>query len=166
MRLAQRFLFAAIGLSVLTLNGCTCSRNQPAPESETSAQATPDPNKAPDYSGITVARVLTTDMTPGKGAVAKENSTITGHYTMWVYAPKELGNKGKRISGTEEGKPFSFTVGKGDVVKGFEQGVIGMKEGGKRSMVIPIELGYGPEGTKEVPANSILLVEFELVKVQ
>lgn len=153
----------------LFLNGCTCNRNQSEDESNTQTaapEATPEPFAAPDYSKITVNRVLTTDLETGTGAVVKDGSKITGEYGMWVYAPAQIGNKGRRVGGTEGDETYTFTVGKGEVIKGFEQGVIGMKVGGKRSMVIPIELAYGEKGTDEVPPGSIILVEFELTDVE
>jgi len=161
-------ILSAVALIVFNLNGCTCGRKSPPAESTTTApqsEAMPDPNKAPDYSGITVNRVLTTDLAPGKGAEAKVGSVVTGTYKMWVYAPKELGNKGKAV-GESSKDGSSFEIGKGEVVKGFEEGVIGMKAGGKRSIIIPVELGYGEGGNDRVPPNSILLVEFELTKVK
>lgn len=160
-------ILSAVALIVFNLNGCTCGRNQPAEPTTTAPQseATPDPNKAPDYSGITVNRVLSTDIEQGQGAEVKVGSVATGTYKMWVYAPKELGNKGKVISESSK-NGSTFEIGKGEVVKGFEEGVIGMKAGGKRSIVIPVELGYGKDGNDRVPPNSILLVEFELKKVK
>lgn len=160
-----------LSLIVLSLTDCTCSRKQ-APVSETqtgsTATPTPDPNKAPDYSGITVEQVITKDLEVGKGDEVKNGAKVSGHYGMWVYAPAMLGNKGKFISGTDKEKKelFAFEVGKGDVVKGWEQGVVGMRPGGKRQIIVPVSLGYGEKGTDDVPPGSILLVEFELVKAK
>lgn len=84
---------------------------------------------------------------------------------MWIYAPRNLGNKGRQLIGQGGAQPVEFTIGKGEVIRGLEQGIIGMKAGGRRSLIIPIEMGFGAQGTQDVPPNAILLAEFELLKV-
>ncbi len=157
-----------MGCLFLSFTGCTCSREGAQQGVVPQPAATPDPNKAPDYSGITVEQVIIKDIEVGKGGEAKEGSKVSGYYGMWVYAPAMLANKGKFISGTPEDRKeaFSFEIGKGEVVKGWEQGVIGMRIGGKRSIIVPVALAHGDEGTDKVPPGSILLIEFELSKVK
>lgn len=166
MKWARLFV---LGCLVLSFSSCTCSRKGGVPESsEKKAAPEYDPNKAPDYSGITVERVISRDIEVGKGEEIKEGKTVSGYYGMWVYAPAQLANKGKFISGALADKKelFTFAVGKGEVVKGWEQGVVGMRAGGKRSIIVPVSLAYGEKGTSEVPPGSILLIEFEAVKVK
>jgi FKBP-type peptidyl-prolyl cis-trans isomerase FkpA len=158
-----------LGCLILSFTSCTCSRNESTDGApQTTGTPVPDPNKAPDYSGITVEQVITQDIEPGKGAEAKQGSTVSGFYGMWVYAPALLPNKGKFIAGTPEdgNEMYTFTIGKGEVVKGWEQGVVGMKAGGKRSILVPISLAYGDKGTDKVPPGSILLIEFEATQVK
>lgn len=166
MAWARWFVF---GCLILSFAGCTCSRSaQDTIAEETIADTSiPDPNKAPDYSGISVERVITNDLDAGEGDEIKEGSKVSGYYGMWVYAPAMLANKGKLISGTPEdrSKMFTFKVGKGEVVKGWEQGVLGMRAGGKRSIIVPVSLGYGEGGTENVPPGSIILIEFEAASV-
>lgn len=159
-----------MGGLIPSLASCTCSRKgaQSGGGQQIAGTPIPDPNKAPDYTGVSVEQVITNDIKVGKGGQAKQGSKVFGYYGMWVYAPAMLANKGKFISGTADDKKemHSFEIGKGEVVKGWEQGVIGMRAGGKRSIIVPISLAYGDEGTDKVPPASILLIEFELAKVK
>src|SRR4051794_32037840 len=75
MKFSKSLILFAIGLAVFNLNGCTCNRQQATEQAGPETAATPDENKAPDYSGITVNRVLNTEVTPGKGGEAKQGST-------------------------------------------------------------------------------------------
>ncbi|MCM2280597.1 MAG: FKBP-type peptidyl-prolyl cis-trans isomerase [Bdellovibrionaceae bacterium] len=156
-----------LGCLILSFTSCTCSKKAKESETGKAAPTTPDPNKAPDYSGITVERVIAKDVSSGKGGEVKAGSKVSGYYSMWVYAPAQLANKGKFISGNAEDRKelFTFEVGKGEVVPGWEQGVMGMRAGGKRSIIVPIALGFGEKGNDTVPPGSILLIEFEAVKV-
>jgi FKBP-type peptidyl-prolyl cis-trans isomerase len=98
---------------------------------------------------------------PGKGKVA-QHGDIEVHYTGW------LQSNGKKFdSSLDRGKPFKFELGHGEVIKGWDQGVKGMKEGEKRQLVVPSALGYGTEGTPDgtIPPNATLVFEVELVKV-
>jgi len=104
------------------------------------------------------------DVKRGTGAVAKAGQTVTVHYTGWLY---EHGAKGTKFdSSVDRGTPFSFTLGAGDVIPGWDQGVAGMKVGGKRTLIIPPELGYGASGTGPIPPNATLIFDVELLKVQ
>lgn len=85
------------------------------------------------------------------------------HYTGWLY---QNGQKGVKFdSSVDRGEPFEFNLGAGDVIKGWDQGVVGMKEGGKRTLIIPPHLGYGPRGAGNViPPNATLLFDVELIQ--
>jgi hypothetical protein len=97
----------------------------------------------------------------GAGKTAEAGDTVEVHYT------GKLTNGKVFDSSRPRGKPFSFKLGKGDVIKGWDEGVAGMKEGGKRKLIIPPALGYGERGAgKDIPPNAELHFEVELVKVQ
>jgi FKBP-type peptidyl-prolyl cis-trans isomerase FkpA len=103
------------------------------------------------------------DTAPGTGATAKAGQSVTVHYTGWLYAD---GKKGAKFdSSKDRGDPFVFGLGQGQVIKGWDEGVAGMKVGGKRTLVIPPQLGYGARGAGGViPPNATLLFEVELLK--
>lgn len=99
---------------------------------------------------------------PGKGDEAKAGSKAYVHYTGW------LKSNGKKFdSSLDRGEPFDFVIGQGQVIKGWDQGVKGMKTGEKRQLVIPPALGYGAGGTPDgtIPPNATLVFEVELVRV-
>src|SRR5439155_21995748 len=105
-----------------------------------------------------------TDSKVGDGAAATAGHKVNVHYTGWL---DNHGEKGKKFdSSLDRGEPFSFTLGGGQVIKGWDQGVAGMKVGGKRTLVIPPELGYGAPGAGGViPPNATLIFDVELLKV-
>ena len=101
----------------------------------------------------------------GTGQEAKTKSTVKVDYTGYLY---EKGARGKKFdSSKDRNKPFVFTIGEGKVIKGWEQGVKGMKVGGKRELIIPPGLGYGPRGFGGViPPNATLNFEIELLGIK
>jgi len=105
------------------------------------------------------------DTAQGTGAEAKKGQTCVMHYTGWLW---ENGAKGKKFdSSLDRGTPFSFPLGQGRVIKGWDEGVATMKVGGKRTLLIPPDLGYGSRGAGGViPANATLLFEVELLDVK
>lgn len=101
-----------------------------------------------------------TDLVVGTGAVAVSGQKVTVHYT------GTLTNGSKFDSSLDRGQPFSFPLGAGRVIRGWDEGVAGMKVGGKRKLVIPPEMGYGARGFPPViPANATLVFEIELLGV-
>jgi FKBP-type peptidyl-prolyl cis-trans isomerase len=101
------------------------------------------------------------DIKVGTGAEAKSGSHVTVHYTGWLTSGKKFD------SSVDAGKPFDFTIDKGEVIKGWDQGVTGMKVGGKRQLRIPPELGYGANGYPGViPANATLIFDVQLLAVK
>lgn len=102
------------------------------------------------------------DTASGAGAAAKAGQTAVVHYTGWLY---ENGEKGAKFdSSRDRGQPFSFPLGAGRVIAGWDEGVAGMRPGGKRTLIIPPELGYGARGAGGViPPNATLLFEVELI---
>src|SRR6218665_706659 len=104
------------------------------------------------------------DTVVGDGAEAKAGQRVTVHYTGWLYKD---GNKGKKFdSSKDRGDPFRFRLAGGEVIKGWDEGVQGMKIGGTRMLVIPADLGYGARGAGGViPPNATLLFQVELLAV-
>jgi FKBP-type peptidyl-prolyl cis-trans isomerase len=105
-----------------------------------------------------------TDEKVGTGAEAKSGEKVTVHYTGWLY---NNGQKGKKFdSSVDRGEPFTFNLGAGQVIPGWDQGVAGMKVGGKRTLIIPADLAYGSRGAGGViPPNATLMFDVELLKV-
>ena len=126
--------------------------------SPTLAQTTGKPMTTP--SGLQI-----TDSKVGSGATPKAGQTCVMHYTGWLY---ENGAKGKKFdSSVDRGQPFQFTLGQHQVIAGWDEGVAGMKVGGKRTLTIPPELGYGARGAGGViPPNATLIFDVELLQVQ
>jgi FKBP-type peptidyl-prolyl cis-trans isomerase len=121
-------------------------------------------------SAATASKVVTTasglkyeDVKVGTGAEAKAGQSATVHYTGWLWADGKKGNKFD--SSKDRGQPFTFPVGGGRVIKGWDEGVQGMKPGGTRMLTIPSELGYGARGAGgAIPPNATLLFEVELIE--
>ena len=106
-----------------------------------------------------------TDTKTGDGATATSGNKVSVHYTGWLY---NNGAKGAKFdSSVDRGQPFQFTLGAHQVIAGWDEGVAGMKVGGKRTLIIPPELGYGARGAGGViPPNATLMFDVELVGVQ
>jgi peptidylprolyl isomerase len=105
------------------------------------------------------------DTKEGTGVTPQQGQTCVMHYTGWLY---ENGAKGKKFdSSVDRGQPFSFRIGVGQVIKGWDEGVATMKVGGKRTLIIPPELGYGARGAGGViPPNATLIFDVELLDVK
>ena len=111
--------------------------------------------------------LLIDDTVPGTGAEAVAGQPVTVHYTGWLRDPTAPNGRGKKFdSSKDRGEPFEFDLGAGRVIQGWDEGVAGMKVGGKRKLVIPPDLAYGERGAGGViPANATLTFEVELLKV-
>jgi FKBP-type peptidyl-prolyl cis-trans isomerase FkpA len=109
-----------------------------------------------------------TDVKQGTGAEAVPGKTVVVHYTGWLFDDSAADKKGKKFdSSRDRGDPFDFPLGAGHVIKGWDQGVAGMKVGGQRTLVIPPELGYGARGAGGViPPNATLVFDVELLDVK
>ena len=133
----------------------------PAPAPETPTSDTPTEKAADSKEEVSDGKLKITDVKIGKGAVAKEGKKVSVFYT------GTLTNGTKFDSTKDRNTPFSFVLGSGMVIAGWDQGVKGMKEGGTRKLVIPASLAYGSRSVGGViPPNSTLLFEIELLKVE
>ena len=108
------------------------------------------------------------DLTPGTGTAAAANLNLTVDYTGWLYDPSKVDSKGLVFDTTIGKTPFTFTLGVGQVIAGWDQGLVGMKVGGVRRLVIPPSLGYGnqPAPGGKIPAGSTLVFEIELLGIE
>ena len=114
-----------------------------------------------------MAELIKTDTQIGEGAEAQAGQTVIVHYTGWLYDEDAADNKGAKFdSSLDRNEPFDFPLGGGRVIRGWDEGVAGMKEGGTRTLVIPPEMGYGPRGAGGViPPNATLVFDVKLLKV-
>jgi peptidylprolyl isomerase len=111
--------------------------------------------------------LIKTDTQLGEGSEAQAGQSVTVHYTGWLYDEAAPDNKGAKFdSSLDRNEPFDFPLGGGRVIKGWDEGVQGMKEGGRRTLVIPAEMGYGARGAgDDIPPNAKLVFEVKLLKV-
>ncbi|MFM8322607.1 MAG: FKBP-type peptidyl-prolyl cis-trans isomerase [Chloroflexota bacterium] len=155
----QRIALIVIGVLLLAAGGYFAfTRLQPQDSAATAPAAAGLPNLdnlTPAGSGLELR-----DDVVGTGAEATAGKTVTVHYTGW------LRSDGTKFDSSAGGQPFSFTLGSGGVIEGWEMGVAGMKVGGKRLLVIPPELGYGPNDYGPIPGGSTLIFEVELLDVK
>ena len=112
-----------------------------------------------------ITDLVITDNKVGDGREAEKGLTVTVHYTGWLY---EDGKKTTKFdSSVDRREPFSFVLGVGQVIKGWDNGVSGMQVGGSRTIIIPSSMGYGSRGAGDViPPNSDLIFEVELIEIQ
>jgi FKBP-type peptidyl-prolyl cis-trans isomerase len=108
-----------------------------------------------------------TDLREGTGQLATSGQTATVNYTGWLYADDAPENKGKKFDSSIGRGPFEFRLGAGQVIRGWDQGVQGMKVGGQRRLVLPPEFAYGARGAGSViPPNATLVFDVELLGVK
>ena len=113
-----------------------------------------------------VKELTITDTVVGTGATAAAGDTLLVTYTGWLYDASKPGHKGAQFDASQAGAGFTFTLGIGQVILGWDRGLVGMKEGGARTLAIPYDLGYGKAGSPpKIPGYSGLLFEVKLVAV-
>jgi FKBP-type peptidyl-prolyl cis-trans isomerase FkpA len=114
-----------------------------------------------------MTELIKTDVKLGTGAEAVTGHNVSVHYTGWLYDAAAPAHKGKKFdSSRDRGQPFEFSLGQGQVIKGWDVGVAGMKVGGQRTLIIPSEMGYGARGAGGViPPNATLVFDVELLGV-
>lgn len=113
-----------------------------------------------------VSALQSTDLTVGTGEAADANDTVVVHYTGWIYSANAADGKATQFDTSRNGTPLTFKLGTGVVIQGWDQGLVGMKAGGTRRLVIPASMAYGVFGSGvTIPGNSSLVFDVELVSV-
>jgi FKBP-type peptidyl-prolyl cis-trans isomerase FkpA len=143
-----------IVVCTLSLNGCGGNDQSPSSTGETGS------------SSFTTLQV--SDVRVGTGAEATNGRPVTVHYTGWLYSETAADHHGSKFdSSRDRNQPYAFTLGVSSVITGWHQGVLGMKVGGQRTLIIPPGLGYGSAGSPpSIPPNATLVFDIELLGVQ
>ena len=148
-------IFAILALA----SGCGNSEKS-ATSSPSGASSTASPTKVTGQPTTTPSGLQYWDIVTGTGETAVPGKPVSVHYTGWLTSGEKFD------SSVDRGKPFVFTLGAGQVIKGWNEGVAGMKAGGKRQLRIPPSLGYGENGAGGViPPNATLIFDVELIEV-
>jgi FKBP-type peptidyl-prolyl cis-trans isomerase FkpA len=154
----SRYFIAAIFTTAFAVSGCQAG-------ADSTKSTTSEGNTAMTQS---ITELVKIDTLVGSGREAEIGFNVTVHYTGWLYDPSKPENKGDKFdSSVDRGEPFVFYLGGGQVIQGWDQGFAGMKIGGKRTLVIPPEMGYGARGAGGViPPNATLVFDVELLGVK
>jgi FKBP-type peptidyl-prolyl cis-trans isomerase len=107
----------------------------------------------------TESDLIVEDITVGTGDAAQIGNTLSVHYTGWL-------DNGTEFDSSVGGEPFEFILGAGNVIAGWDEGLVGMLEGGKRKLIIPPDLAYGPNGAGPIPPNATLTFEVDLLEIK
>lgn len=158
---------ALASVAALSFGGAAVVDAQPTKEpAGTTAQVTP-PSLSSKI-GAQVKELQKIDVKQGDGAEAVAGKAVIVHYTGWLYDPAVPDGHGAKFDSSLDRKvPFGFLLGAGKVIKGWDEGVAGMKVGGKRTLVIPPQMAYGERGAPGViPPNATLVFDVELIDVK
>lgn len=150
---------AAVALTLLAGAACSVDKvSAPVPViAETVFAPALDVNLA--AMTVTSSGLYVQDVTEGTGAAVASGQTITVHYTGWL-------PNGSKFDSSVGKTPFTTPIGRGAVIRGWDEGLVGMKVGGKRRLIIPPSLGYGSSARSGIPSNSILVFDVQLVSVE
>ena len=144
----------AVALALALVPCAACSKKEPEPSSSFKPSEAPPEPPGPD-------KLQIEDVKVGTGREAKTGDTVRVHYTGTLMSGKKFD------SSLDRGQPFSFPVGQGRVIKGWDEGVATMKVGGKRILLIPPDLGYGARGAgSAIPPNATLIFEVDLLEIK
>ncbi|MEO8418047.1 MAG: FKBP-type peptidyl-prolyl cis-trans isomerase [Methylophilaceae bacterium] len=156
----QATLFASVlVMAVFASSGCSADSN--SSNSPTSKQEKPAMSKS-------ITELEKIDQVVGEGREAEAGTNVTVHYTGWLYDPSKPEGHGEKFdSSVDRREPFAFYLGGGQVIRGWDEGVAGMKIGGKRTLIIPSNMGYGERGAGGViPPNATLVFDVELLGIK
>lgn len=154
MRSVEKLLVLFLFITAVAIAACS------EKDAKTSAEAKPAAAAAPASAVTTSSGLSYVDIVAGNGLQPTSGKPVKVHYTGW------LENGTKFDSSVDRGEPFIFTVGVGEVIPGWDEGVMTMKVGGKRRLIVPSQLGYGAAGAGGViPPNATLIFEVELLDV-
>ena len=144
-------------LCLVALNAC-----QAEPSNVT------EKNKETTEMTQSITELVKNDTDVGEGREAEIGFMVSVHYTGWLFDENAPDNKGDKFdSSVDRGQPFEFNLGAGQVIQGWDQGFAGMKIGGKRTLIIPPEMGYGARGAGgAIPPNATLIFDVELLDVK
>lgn len=153
MRTMEKLIVALLLVVAISIPACAQKESKPAVETKGAAALPANAQKTP--SGLAYV-----DMVVGNGPSPTAGKPVKVHYTGW------LENGTKFDSSVDRGEPFVFTIGAGQVIPGWDEGVMSMKVGGKRKLIVPPQLGYGAAGAGGViPPNAVLIFDVELLDV-
>lgn len=141
-----------LAVLMLTLSTIACGSSTPSSPSTTSTMPT--------------APFSQTDLSVGTGPLAVNGRFVTTHYTLWLFDPAGVDQKGQQMETTVGATPHRFLLGGGSVIRGWDVGIPGMRVGGLRRLVIPPDLAYGAAGKGGIPSNQTLVFDIELVRVE
>jgi FKBP-type peptidyl-prolyl cis-trans isomerase len=154
-------LIVSLCLALPVASGCGFFGRQPSPEEERRMQ------EEDRRSQTDKVRLEITEVAAGTGAEARPGRRVAVHYTGWLFHPDKPAHHGRQFdSSRDRGEPIEFTIGQGEMIPGWDQGIPGMKVGGKRTLVIPPALAYGREGRPGIPSNATLVFDVELMGVK
>ena len=125
-----------------------------------------NPSATPDTGLSNITTLQITDVVVGTGAEATSGRSVSVYYMGWLYSQSAAGNRGQQFDSNRGGQLLTFTLGTGRVIAGWDQGLVGMKVGGRRTLVIPPSLAYGSGGNPPIPGNATLVFDVELVEVR
>jgi FKBP-type peptidyl-prolyl cis-trans isomerase FkpA len=147
----------AVGVTLaLALAGCDRTPQQQPQQQPGSASASAE-------AAIALQKI---DTVVGTGKEAIKGSTAVVNYTGWLYVTSAEQQHGEKFDSSIGREPFSFSLGAGQVIPGWDEGVQGMKVGGKRTLIVPAAMGYGANGAGPIPPNSNLIFDVELLDVK
>lgn len=155
-------------IALTALFAVACSKQEASTPASTTSGADTDTSATAPAAGTENMALQKIELAPGTGAEIKSGQNALVHYTGWLYDAAAPDNKGKKFdSSLDRNEPFEFPVGDGLVIRGWDEGVVGMKVGGKRRLVIPPELGYGAGGAGGglIPGGATLVFDVELVEI-
>jgi FKBP-type peptidyl-prolyl cis-trans isomerase FkpA len=125
-----------------------------------------DRAKTPPAAAMPAVAFQKIDTVAGTGKEAVAGSTAVVNYTGWLYQPGAPEQHGEKFDSSIGRAPFDFRLGAGQVIKGWDEGVQGMKVGGKRTLIVPAAMGYGDGGAGPIPPNATLIFDVELLDVR